>query len=171
MRYIRKCAALLAVLVVTAGGNVAASTASASPTPVAGTASQAASKSLSSGFMIRSLGFFSQCLDIRGGNTGNGASVATWTCTGAPGQRWTRSGSTLVSDLNGRCLDLADGNFTNGGAVNMWQCNGQAWVQVGREIRIGAKCLDISGGNPFNGAAVQVWDCNGAPGQQWTLML
>jgi hypothetical protein len=170
MRYIRRSAALLAALVVTAGGAVAASTASASPTPAAGTASQLASNSPNAGFMIRSLNF-PRCLDIRGGNTGNGASVATWTCTGAPGQRWTRSGLSLVSDLSGRCLDLADGNFTNGGAVNMWQCNGQAWVQVGNEFRIGTKCLDISGGNPWNGAAVQVWDCNGAPGQQWVLML
>ncbi|MGW1073020.1 RICIN domain-containing protein [Streptomyces sp. NPDC002537] len=120
-----------------------------------------------SGFLIVS-SMNNRCLDIRGGNQGNGASVAMWDCEGSGKQRWSFSGSSLVSDLNGRCLDVADGNGDNGAAINMWDCNGyQTWYFNGNELRHGGKCLDISGANRWNGAAVQMWDCNGSAQQQW----
>lgn len=171
----RYTALLVAVLVVASSVTLTTSSVSAnSIDPVrsmpASTNNAADGVVPAAGFMIQSQLNPQECLDIRAGNAGYGASVAMWRCVGDSKQRWFFSNGSLVSQLNGICLDLADGNFTNGGVINMWGCNGQQWVFNGRDIRIGGKCLDIAGWNPFNGAAVQIWDCHGGANQAWILI-
>ncbi|MFJ8390385.1 RICIN domain-containing protein [Streptomyces sp. NPDC094438] len=156
----RRLVSLTAAAGLAAGALFATTNASAVTRP-AGTARPL------TGFLVVSW-MSNRCLDIRGGNTGNGASVAMWDCVGSSQQRWYWSGSSIVSDLNGKCLDVADGNGANGAVLNMWDCNGgQTWAWNGNQLVHGNKCLDISGANQWNGAAVQMWDCNGSPQQQW----
>ena len=76
-----------------------------------------------------------KCLDITDGNSGDGASVSMYDCTGSSNQLWsfletTSAGFEVVSALNGKCLDITDANSGDGASVSMYDCTGstnQAW--------------------------------------------
>lgn len=114
-----------------------------------------------------------QCLEVRGGNLGDGGSVAMWSCTGSPGQRWSRSDLDYRNDHSGKCLDINDANGATGAGLNQWTCHGgspQQWFFNGSELRnANNKCLTVPAANRFNGAAVVMWDCVGAADQQWQI--
>ncbi|SMD26009.1 glycoside hydrolase family 76 protein [Kibdelosporangium aridum] len=83
------------------------------------------------------------------------------------------SGSTIVSNWNGKCVDVSGGTFTDGQRTVMWDCNGganQKWEFTGSELRTqNNKCLDVKGGSTVNGAVIQLWSCNSTVAQRFAL--
>ena len=119
-------------------------------------------------------GLAGKCLDVRGGSSANGTQIQLYTCSGAAGQTWTRSGQTLQA--LGKCLDVNGGGTANGTKIQLWTCNGggnQTWAaQSDGTLRNpqSGKCLDVSGNNSADGTVVHLWTCiAGAANQKWTL--
>jgi hypothetical protein len=115
-----------------------------------------------------------RCLTVAHFNTGNGAAVSMYACSGAISQRWTLSGSgEFRSDLNNKCLEVSFANGGNGALVQMYDCLGvdqQRWYGSGSQLRSlhNNKCLTIANSNGGNGAAVVMLDCDGtAANQRW----
>ncbi|MGQ5524459.1 lectin [Chitinimonas sp. PSY-7] len=63
------------------------------------------------------------CLDIAGGNYGNGTPVIAYRCTGGQNQQWRFSGQQIYSSLNNRCLDVEGRQTGNGARLVMWDCH------------------------------------------------
>ncbi|WP_242894767.1 RICIN domain-containing protein [Actinomadura litoris] len=116
-----------------------------------------------------------RCLEVREGNTGNGAMIDIWDCSGHLSERWVWSGNGEIrNELSQKCLDIVASNHENGAGVDLFDCRGwpaQQWRWDGTQIRsnMSNRCLEISGGNWYMGATVQMWDCNGGSHQQWHL--
>lgn len=83
------------------------------------------------------------------------------------------SGSTLVSQLNGRCIDVPNGNFADGQRLITWDCAGgtnQRWQQVGGTLRSqNGMCMDVAGAGTADGTPIQIARCSGNPAQQFVL--
>ncbi|WP_031129018.1 RICIN domain-containing protein [Streptomyces aureocirculatus] len=115
-----------------------------------------------------------RCLEVRDGNTGNGAMVTTWDCHGGASERWAWRNDQLVSDVSGKCLDIVAANRDRGAGVNMWTCHGgpaQQWRTDGSRIvsKLSGLCLELSLGNPHPGAAIQTYECNNSNAQDWRI--
>ncbi len=83
------------------------------------------------------------------------------------------TGSSLISNLNGKCIDVPNANFADGVALQMWTCNGSAaqrWDFVNGTLQTSnGKCMDVAWGSTANGAVIQIVGCNGNPAQQFVL--
>lgn len=117
-----------------------------------------------------------RCLDVPRSTLHNGTQPSTWTCSGAPNQRFTvTAGGALV--VLGRCLDAEKAGTAPGTRVLLWNCNGQAnqrWRVNPDGTVVGVQsglCLDVTKGltNTGNGQPVGLWTCNGQANQRWTL--
>ncbi|GAB3835663.1 DUF6069 family protein [Dactylosporangium cerinum] len=121
-----------------------------------------------------------KCLDVPGGQTGNGTQLWLWDCTGGANQQW-RPGpnGALVNPSSGRCLDSPGGSTSVGARLQIWDCVGNAAQRftlparvAGQITGVANRCVDIQGvsaGDAANGRAVGLWDCNGLSWQQWTV--
>ncbi|WP_409235640.1 RICIN domain-containing protein [Streptomyces sp. PA5.6] len=116
-----------------------------------------------------------KCLEVRNGNTGDGAMVTTWDCHGGASERWRWYNDQLVSDVSGKCLDIVAANRDRGAGVNMFTCHGdwlaQQWRTDGSRIvsKLSGLCLDMSLGNPHSGASIQMYECNNSNAQDWRI--
>ncbi|MDP9793037.1 hypothetical protein J2S43_001549 [Catenuloplanes nepalensis] len=111
-----------------------------------------------------------RCLDDPHSASADDTQPVIWDCTGAPNQRWTRTGNTL--QIFGKCLDAPIGAAA-GARVVLWECNGgtnQQWT-VGTDGTIrgvaSGLCLDVVDGlvNTANGTLVGLWTRNGQANQ------
>ena len=123
-----------------------------------------------------------KCLDLKDGNTNNGANIQQWRCiTGNTNQEFV-----LVDDGNyyylqhkasGKCVDVSGGSSNNGTNIQLWDCvegnQNQRFklkslsgnnFQI-RNLRTD-KCLDLSGGGSANGTNIQLWSCNSSNANQ-----
>ncbi|GAA0400962.1 ricin-type beta-trefoil lectin domain protein [Streptomyces luteireticuli] len=119
-------------------------------------------------------GLDGKCLDVPGGNTGNGTPVQIWGCNGGGNQKWTIGDDGTVKSL-GKCLDANTAGTSDGTKVQLWDCNGtaaQKWSYNAAHdvVNVNAdKCLDITGNNSADGTPTQLWTCTGKPNQKWNL--
>ncbi|WP_165495000.1 RICIN domain-containing protein [Actinomadura roseirufa] len=149
------------------GGLGAVSSASAAPS------SRPGPQRVLAGLQIRPQGFPNLCLEVADANTGNGALVTLWPCTGNSNQRWSFGGGRFLSDLPGnKCLDIRGGNTGDGAAINTYDChpgNPQQWRESGNRIinALNGKCLSVLANNFAGGAAVVTYGCNNGDGQKW----
>ncbi|WP_242882468.1 RICIN domain-containing protein [Actinomadura litoris] len=158
--------ALLPVVVM-AGGLWAGSSASAAPSP------RPESQRELDGVLIKPVAGNGLCLEVADDNSGNGALVTLYTCTGRDNQRWTFEGGMIRTGLPGhRCLDVRTGNGRNGAATNIYDCNstrGQQWHFVGDKLASGINgtCLTVVAGNFAPGGGVLNWECVVSQDQAW----
>ena len=124
-----------------------------------------------------------RCIDDYGSQTGNGANIQTYTCTGNPNQQWifNLGDRTIRSKLDlDKCLDLGSSNTNNGANIQLYTCNGtsaQKWVYNGlhKTIHSGVnsdKCFDAANGStyPNSNVNIQLWDCQYANNdQKWVI--
>ncbi|GGY07069.1 RICIN domain-containing protein [Streptomyces hiroshimensis] len=169
MRKSNRWVGLLGAMGLVIGGLFFTASASAQD-PADPVQAQKADKSLV-GFLLVSY-MNNRCLEVRDGNTGNGAMLDMWDCHGYPAERFYWDNGQIRSDLTGKCLDIVASNRENGAGVNMFDCHGwpaQQWHWDGNRLvsNLSGRCLDISGANPYVGASVQMWECNNGPAQNW----
>merc|ERR1719201_2684051 len=67
-----------------------------------------------------------QCLDIPGGDTGNGNKLWVWECdSSSPNQKWRFENGALILDSNpSKCVDLYGFDTHNGNLIEIWDCSG-----------------------------------------------
>ncbi|WP_426502373.1 ricin-type beta-trefoil lectin domain protein [Dactylosporangium sp. McL0621] len=112
-----------------------------------------------------------RCLDVPGGNTGNGTQPIIWDCNGNANQRWTANGATLQA--LGKCLD-APTNAAAGAKVQIWDCSGGANQQWSLNANgtissvSSGLCLDVSGAGTANNTPVILWSCTASANQRWS---
>ncbi|MFE2111175.1 ricin-type beta-trefoil lectin domain protein [Kitasatospora sp. NPDC059463] len=119
----------------------------------------------------------SKCMDVRGGDSGNGTPVQIYTCNGTASQWWTGTdkpdGTGITLSALGKCLDVASSGTTDGTPVQLWDCNGsdaQRWVRYQGDVLVNpqsGKCLDVPGGVVQDGNQLQIYTCNWTASQQW----
>ncbi|MEO3850325.1 ThuA domain-containing protein [Streptomyces sp. B8F3] len=118
-------------------------------------------------------GLAGKCLDVQGGETGDGTPIQLWDCNGTSSQSWQRVGETLRA--KGKCLDVSGAATDNGAKIQLYGCNGtgaQNWVpQADGTLKNphSGKCLDVKDANPASGTPVQLWTCWNGANQKWTL--
>lgn len=109
-----------------------------------------------------------QCLDIRGFDNNNGASVMMWDCANSDNQKWKKPliGFQLQTEFNQKCLDMNAHNEN----VQAWDCNGTAaqrwnYDQTTKQVRSDSslKCLEAA---PNSGDAYMT-NCHGNQSQKW----
>jgi hypothetical protein len=121
-----------------------------------------------------------KCLDLPGGQSGDGTAPIQYACRGGPNQLWNietggntggDAGSRIVSRLAGKCIGADPG-----GPVALSACDAspaQRWTLDdtgdGFVIKNAAThfCLDVPGGSLADGAKPIAWSCNGGPNQVW----
>jgi hypothetical protein len=121
-----------------------------------------------------------KCLDLPGGQTGDGTPVIQYDCHGGANQQWTidaagDAGSRIISRMSGKCLGT-DPAAAAGGAVVQSPCGSapaQLWTLEhagnGTVLKNAANrlCLDVPGASTANGAKPIAWACNGGSNQTW----
>jgi hypothetical protein len=129
-----------------------------------------------------------KCLDLIGGDGGNGARINQWTCdTGSANQRWAivptenRDHFRLISYVTGKSACIAADSLDTGAQLHDWRYTGNnpaqqfdlidagnGWFKI-KNVHSG-KVLDVNGFSMDNDAKVQQWDDNGGQGNQlWRL--
>ncbi|MEW1952850.1 ricin-type beta-trefoil lectin domain protein [Terrabacter sp. NPDC080008] len=122
------------------------------------------------------VGVGGKCVDVRGGNSGNGTPVQIYTCNRTGAQQWTVSAGHTLRAL-AKCLDVSGAGTTNGTKVQLWGCNGtgaQTWVPQPNGALYNphsGRCLDDPGASLTNGTQLQIYTCNGTAAQKWSLPL
>ncbi|WP_078852205.1 RICIN domain-containing protein [Streptomyces sp. NRRL B-3229] len=94
-----------------------------------------------------------KCLDVKGASTAAEAHVIQWPCTGGSNQRWTFSGSAIVSAVSGMCLDVPGGSTADGTSLIQWPCNGntnQQWSLTERPRAVAFGPGMTAGGDSFS---------------------
>jgi hypothetical protein len=124
-----------------------------------------------------------KCLDVPGGQTASGISLAEWTCNGNPWQKFRfvplAGGYYNIKPESNTALCL-DPNSTSGNNVDVKQitCNGsnaQRWTLT-RESS-GAyliktndgRCIDIYGGSATDGTRIETWGCDTSTSERFFL--
>lgn len=131
----------------------------------------------------------SQCMDVAGGTSSDGAGVLQWPCGGYANQSWlvepiagasTPGLSTITASHSGKCLTIVGTTATSGADVEQRTCDGrdtQKWLLTpadGGRVRIqngtNGLCAGVYGGFPNNGTKVIVWPCGGSSvlNDQWS---
>jgi hypothetical protein len=122
-----------------------------------------------------------KCLDLPGGQTGDGTLPIQYDCHGSPNQRWDLvsaggTGYRFVSRLSGKCIGTDPVHAAAGGNIVQLACDNslaQLWVLEGAGnayvVRNVANrlCLDVPGASAVNGAKPITWTCNGGTNQTW----
>jgi len=72
----------------------------------------------------------SKCVDVTGGQTGNGVWLQEWDCNSAPQQEWdlipvVGEWNAFQAKHSGRCMDVILGSLQNNQRVQQWDCT---WV-------------------------------------------
>ena len=122
-----------------------------------------------------------KCLDLPGGQTGDGTLPIQYDCHGSPNQQWDmisagESGYRIVSHLSGKCIGADPAHAAAGGnivqsacgnsPVQLWTLDGGANTYVVRNVA-NRLCLDVPGASAANGAKPITWTCNGGSNQTW----
>jgi Ricin-type beta-trefoil lectin domain/Gametolysin peptidase M11 len=122
-----------------------------------------------------------KCLDLPGGQTGDGTLPIQYDCRGSPNQQWDMvaaggSGYRIVSRLSGKCIGTdpahaaAGGDIVQTACVNspaqLWTLEGGANAYVVRNVAT-RLCLDVPGASATNGTKPITWTCNGGANQTW----
>ncbi|MFI9565892.1 ricin-type beta-trefoil lectin domain protein [Streptomyces rishiriensis] len=128
---------------------------------------------VSLGGQVRS-GIAGKCLDVNGGNSGNGTAADISSCDGSAAQQWSAHSDGTLRAL-GKCLDANGQGTANGTRIQIWDCHGganQQWQSYNGGYRnpVSGRCLDDPGASATDGTQLVLWDCNGAPNQQWTAL-
>jgi len=66
-----------------------------------------------------------KCLEVAGGQTGNGAAVQQWACVGLSHQKWIyNNGDKTIRPAHApnMCLDVPGGSWDNGSKMQIWEC-------------------------------------------------
>jgi hypothetical protein len=122
-----------------------------------------------------------KCLDLPGGQTGDGTPVIQYDCHGGANQQWTidaagDAGSRIISRMSGKCLGTDPAGAAAGGAIVQSPCGSapaQLWAIEsagnGAVLKNAANrlCLDVPGASTANGAKPIAWACNGGSNQTW----
>ena len=113
-----------------------------------------------------------RCIDIAGGNSGDGTPLQLYDCNGTVAQTWSMPGDGTVRAM-GKCMDVRGGSGADGTPVQISTCTAgpsQQWT-YDRDTRtlkssLGT-CLTAAGGATANGTRLQSAACQGTPDQQW----
>jgi ricin-type beta-trefoil lectin protein/alginate lyase len=123
-----------------------------------------------------------KCLDVKDGQTADGAALQQWSCSGGPNQSFRLDDAggghvKIVHASSSKCVDVAAAGTANNTKVQLYRCNGtaaQTWVTEDRgggyvQLRNphSNRCLDVVGASNDDGAGVQIYDCNGTSAQSW----
>jgi hypothetical protein len=122
-----------------------------------------------------------KCLDLPGGQAGDGTAAIQYDCHGGPNQQWALeaagdAGYRIVSRMSHKCIGTDPGRGADGGPIVQTPCGsapGQVWALEGSNntyvLRNVAsrRCLDVPGGSLANGAKLIAWACNGGSNQTW----
>lgn len=122
-------------------------------------------------------------VDVRGGNTSNGAVAQTYTANGTAAQLWSVSHDskgylTFISKKSGKALDVCNGLAFSGAKVQLYSPNGtfaQKWIAVpcGSSFKLisaldDSLTLDIPGASLNDSMGLQLYRDNGTSAQHWT---
>ncbi|MEU0987846.1 RICIN domain-containing protein [Streptomyces sp. NPDC005953] len=114
------------------------------------------------------------------GQTGNGAAVTQWGCTGVNDRIWNMVATTdnngnlayFVRNVHsGKCMGVGS-SLSNGAGAIQWTCNGAVdqkwWYTSGGALRnvYSGKCLGVASSATPGQQLIQ-WTCNGASDQEW----
>jgi len=122
-----------------------------------------------------------KCLDLPGGQAGDGTLAIQYDCHGGLNQQWNiesagDAGYRIVSRMSGKCIGTDSEGAAAGGHIVQSQCGsspGQLWAREGASngyvFRNVANrlCLDVPGASLANGAKPITWVCNGGINQTW----
>nr|WP_308065592.1 RICIN domain-containing protein [Streptomyces sp. LBUM 1483] len=100
-----------------------------------------------------------KCMDIQNGSLNAGAAIIQWPCTGAGNQRWTFSGSAVVSARSGLCLDVSDNSTAEDHAIIQWTCRNttnQQWSLTERPRSATWGPAMVSGGQTFTSQTIRM---------------
>jgi hypothetical protein len=115
-----------------------------------------------------------RCIDVPGGDFGDGKKLFVWDCNNGEAQKW-RFASDGTIRIKGMCLDVANANFGDGSPIQIAWCSGNAaqkFVLNGSHDLVNTvvgKCVDIKDNNRGNGAWLQLWSCAGTDNQKWSV--
>ena len=122
-----------------------------------------------------------KCLDLPGGQAGDGTLTIQYDCHGGLNQQWNiesagDGGYRIVSRMSGKCIGTDPSGAAVGGHIVQSQCGsspGQLWALVSAsngyvlQNLANRLCLDVPGGSLANGAKPIAWSCNGGINQTW----
>jgi endonuclease/exonuclease/phosphatase family metal-dependent hydrolase len=115
------------------------------------------------------------CLDIAGGQPGNGVNVHQWTCNGSAWQKWHHDPQTglVRSQADPRyCLDNS-GSFNDGANLVVWACTGSSHQRFDWNAATGVLSLRthaaqvVDGAGTTAGSDVITWSHWGGANQRW----
>ncbi|WP_267123307.1 ricin-type beta-trefoil lectin domain protein [Xanthomonas sacchari] len=115
-----------------------------------------------------------KCLDVRNGNTNDGASMQVWDCNGFRQQKWSfkRGSHSLRGEGTDKVLDITGVSSANGAPLQLYQSlstSNQGWYFTNASlIATGGKVLDVVALGSNNGARLQLWDNLGGTNQRWS---
>jgi hypothetical protein len=122
-----------------------------------------------------------KCLDLPGGQTGDGTPPIQFDCHGGTNQQWdlvsaAEPGYRIVSRLSGKCIGVDSTNAAAGANIiqsacgdspaQLWLLEGSSSAYVVRNVA-NRLCLDVPGASKANGAKPITWACNGGTNQTW----
>lgn len=122
-----------------------------------------------------------KCLDLPGGQAGDGTPAIQYDCHGGANQQWKIEGTgdagyRIVSQMSGKCIGTDPGRAAAGGVIVQSPCGGspeQLWTLKGAsngyvlQNVANRLCLDVPGRSLANGAKPIAWTCNGGSNQTW----
>jgi hypothetical protein len=101
------------------------------------------------------------CLDVVGGQTGQGSAADIWPCNGASSQQWALTPQGQLQEANsGLCLNVIGGATQSGTGLQIWPCNdtpNEVWTfdtaaaPNGQIVGGGLSGGIFGGGGGFNG--------------------
>jgi hypothetical protein len=115
-----------------------------------------------------------RCIDVPGGDFGDGKKLFVWDCNGGAAQKWQFASDGTVR-IQGLCLDVANANYNDGSPIQIARCSGnnaQKFVLNERHDLVNTvvgKCVDIKDNNRDSGAWLQLWSCAGTDNQKWSV--
>jgi hypothetical protein len=110
-----------------------------------------------------------RCVDIAGGNNGDGTPLQLYDCNGTTAQTWSMPGDGTVRAM-GTCMDVRGGSGADSTAVQVHTCDGtasQQWTYdpTTKALKAFGECLNATAS--ANGTSLQLADCTGSRDQQW----
>jgi hypothetical protein len=128
------------------------------------------------------LTFANKCVNVSGGQTGNGTLINEWTCNGTVSQNFTivplGNGFSTIKTAFGTCVDVRGGQTGNGTLIDEWGCNGTV-SQEFNIIPLGngfstiktafGTCVDVNGAGTGDGTRIDEWGCNGTVAQEFVV--
>ncbi|MEV0938540.1 RICIN domain-containing protein [Streptomyces phaeochromogenes] len=115
-----------------------------------------------------------RCIDVPGGDFGDGKKLFVWDCNNGAAQKWQFASDGTVR-IKGLCLDVANANYNNGAPIQIARCSGndaQKFVLNSSHDLVNTvvgKCVDIKDNNRDSGAWLQLWSCAGTDNQKWSI--